>query len=383
MKKLLSLTLAFGILLSLVVPAKAAIPSGWGGEASGSGYEYKLEHSKSVSHTGRASLYVYFPMDYKPNHYISLRGGGASLSDSKRYIMEYYYKGLMSWKWVWDWTTIEYMPNNSAEDWTKHTIVFTPDKSGGYLGNLIDGRCDGYIDDITIFELDDDGNKVGENLCTYGDFEMGDFEPCKPVSNVETESGDKMVTLSWTNPTDKDFDYVDIYMVEDDESETFLTSAIPELDETGVKEEISSCTIENLDNDKLYIFKLYAIDKGDNKSEAVQSFGKPVINVFYTGEITAEKAGSVITELSSGTITVKSALTNNTSDEAIEAVLVAAVYKDNTLIGINSYKAEIPVGESAELSADIEVPADSEGCELYGYLWDGNYNILSESLILK
>jgi len=381
MKKIFSVAVVLSVLLSLLaIPAKAAMPSGWGYSQSGSGYDFEIAHEKSVAYNGRASLHIMFDAPYTANHYLQITGPG-SLEEGKTYLFEFWFLGEAQWKWSWDWTTLDYTPQNIAEDWTKYSFTFTPNMTGGWLRNYVDSYCDYYIDDVAIYEIGEDGELVGENLCEYGDFESGDFTPPGAVSAVESESFDSAVALSWTNPKDGDFSHVEIYSVEEDGTETLVAEATPGIDADGAIEKRSSCTVENLENGKVYIFNVYAVDTGDNLSAPFQSFGKPVILPYYAGEIKAEFEGEV---LAGADVTVSTTLINNTSEESICAYLVAAIYQNGSLTDMEIFPAEVSKGDPAkDFIIPVSIPETAENVELCCYFWDQNYQPLSEGLIVK
>lgn len=386
MKKIIS-SLIMSACLVIGLNAYAAMPSNW--KLSGSNYADKcvIKHEKTETYEGNGALYIKWDSGYVANTYAHILCRSFSLETGKTYRLGFYAKTVsgerMFAKWAWDWTDIYRASAEAgleAEEWTYYSQDFTPKTSGAWMGLFIDSKCEYYMDNVTLYELDENGEPVGENIMINGDFESGDFIPCGDVSNVSTKPLDSSVLLSWDNPTDSDFSYVNVYAVnEETGEETFAVSAIPESGETR-----SSVIVGDLENDKLYTFRLYAVDTGDNLSGGVSTFGLPVVDRYYADDVKVKRTdnGKEISAITSGALEVFTNVTNNTYDEGLTAILISTLYKDGKLVTAVSDKQDIAVGESADLSAQITVP-EGEGYELCSYIWNGQGKILAKSIVLK
>lgn len=91
-----------------------------------------------------------------------------------------------------------------------------------------------------------------------------------PVTNLEAIADNASVTLSWTNPSDKDFDFVRI-QYEDQKIDTYKKTV----------------TIHNLTNEVSYVFHVFAFDKNGNQSASKSIVAKPekVTNTVYPTNI--------------------------------------------------------------------------------------------------
>ncbi len=382
MKKIISLILTSACLMT-GANAFAAMPSNW--QLGGSDYEDKsvIRHEKSEVYEGKGALYVKWNKDYVSDTYAHILCRSFSLESGKRYRLGFYAKtapgAKLFIKWSWDWTDI-FRTDEGNEDWTYYYADFAPDKSGAWLGLFADSTCEYYMDNVTIFELDEEGNPVGDNIMVNGDFENGDFVPCGDVSNVSSKAMDSSVELSWDNPEDSDFSYVNIYR-EDEETgeEIFMVSATP-----VPGEKRSSVVVKGLENGKFYTFRVYAVDSGENESSGVTSFGIPEISDYYADDVKVKRLDNnkEISAIVSGNLEAFTSVQNNTFEDGMTAVLISVLYKDGKTVSAVCDKKEIAVGETADFSVQVTVPSGS-GYKLCSYIWNGQGKILAKSKVLN
>lgn len=364
--------------------AQAAFPVGVGTASNNIGAV--IRHEKSVAYEGKGSLYINCESEVKPNMYAYITMRQCELDSSKKYRLSFYVKskdgGRAYFKWMWDWDVIRLGSNNDCADWTSVSYEFTPPKNGNWLSLIIDDKCNYYMDNVSICEIDENGVEIGDNLMSNGGFEKGDFEPCGDVSEVETNPLDSAVELKWKNPLDADFKQVDIYLLDTETSEeTFIKTVVPEK-ENGVAQSYTTAVVDGLENDKLYFFKLYAIDDGDNMPNGVKTFGKPIGDDYYITDFKALSGGNEITSLTSGDIRISAEFKNNKIADGMIVRLISVLYSGDSLIAVSADEKQAGKDTSASLTNSITVPETLDGLALYSFIWDDKGNILHNSLNL-
>jgi hypothetical protein len=132
---------------------------------------------------------------------------------------------------------------STSEDHKEWILSITVTKSGElYLS----------ISGIYGFE---DGNEIGP-LIVKGDDPPG---PVSDLTVVQTKTSDTEITLTWTNPTDADFDHVNI---------SWIATSEPDAEPKQAGEvKGTSYTAEDLKPDTQYKFTVKAVDKAGNESD--------------------------------------------------------------------------------------------------------------------
>lgn len=381
MKKAIIPAVLLSVLLSTSV--YAAMPTGVS-VGNNNISDSDLKHEKNVAYEGKACLYVRCGSPYTSNRYMQIHFSQDSMSSSKKYRLSYYVKGKDgggAWCiWRWGWTDVAKL-QTSCPDWTYVSYDFTPPSDGTGLTLFVDSQCNYYLDNLSVKELDGDGLETGDNLIIYGDFESGDFEPCSDVSDVSVSPVDGGVEFTWKNPTDDDFKRVDFYKYDKETGdEVFLKSVTPEKDGAGF-EAYTTATIDGLENEKIYYFKIYAIDSGDNLPAGVEAYGMPIRDEYYVKDFKATLADDEITALSGGEVSVSAKFSNNKGEDKVVR-LISVLKKGNKPIAVKAEEKTVAVGEEESFGNTISVPENTEGLTLQSFIWDGDGNILRNSLIL-
>jgi uncharacterized repeat protein (TIGR02543 family) len=90
--------------------------------------------------------------------------------------------------------------------------------------------------------------------------DLQDVIPPGDISNLEIITGDSEVTLSWANPSDNDFHYVEIWYGENDNLQLFNGEV-----------ESEGTLISSLNNGKTYSFLIKSFDTNGNPSDGVST----------------------------------------------------------------------------------------------------------------
>lgn len=170
---------------------------------------------------------------------------------------------LLSWK------------NPSDEDFVKVEVTFEPEDQditqpiylkgdAGEISSICIENLENNIEyTFYITGIDSNNNKSETVSIESTPKEPVDETPPEPVTYLTATPGDRSVLLSWTNPTDEDFQMVKILFTPVSES---VLQPIYIQGEAG---KTSSVCIENLRNNVEYTFSCISIDKNNNQSQAV------------------------------------------------------------------------------------------------------------------
>lgn len=97
------------------------------------------------------------------------------------------------------------------------------------------------------------------------------------VTNLTAESGDRYIRLSWANPIDEDFDYVEIWYGIGNTDIIFTGEIRPE-----------GTILADLENDNEYTVRVITSDNLDNKSEGI------ILNIFTLDTIPPENVENLL-----------------------------------------------------------------------------------------
>ena len=384
-KKLFALLLVSLLGCMFFAPAYAAGDLGdyWSERRSNVTEELGYMHlDKNESYEGQASMRVYFQNGYTSNTYVKLESSQSiSFDPDKTYLFECYAKSYragskMFGKLVWDWTALGNIDVSDTE-WTYFSRTFKPSTTSNKFGIVFENQCNGWIDNLSIRVLDDEGNPTGANLLQNGGFEMGDFEPPANVTDFDTQGLDGSVILSWRTPADEDLSAINIYEF-NEEAESLVATVTPE-------GETSELRIDNLENGNVYYYRICAQDLAYNESAGIEIYGAPIIDEYYTEPIIAEAGSERIESLQQGDITLSTTVANNRGGNDFTAALITAVYDGMRLTEFKISQAVIPENESARLENMISIPEAHENFRVESYLWSDTVNMesLGESRILE
>ncbi|MGN0178149.1 MAG: hypothetical protein ACI4DY_01740, partial [Monoglobaceae bacterium] len=221
-----------------------------------------------------------------------------------------------------------------------------------------------WIDDVECYELDENGEKIGDNMVVNGDFEgllKAEEASIRSLSATEENGG---ATLTWKNGGAK-FGGVDIYQKVFDNYEYRGT----------LNDGISLLKMSGLDPGGEYSFRLVPFN-----TDRVSGSGAEVSLTTLVPEIDINKPsltldGKTVREIKgAGRYKLSISAKNNVLDEGLKYEVIAALYdKDDTLIGVSSAAANVlKRPERAPYSTKeiyIDVPED-EGSYLEVYVID-------------
>ncbi|MCR4954664.1 MAG: DUF4959 domain-containing protein, partial [Treponema sp.] len=162
--------------------------------------------------------------------------------------------------------------NPSDDDFYKVQITFTPEvqeiiqpivikgEKNKASSTTISGLENNTEYKFWLITLDNTLNK-SQGVCAK--VTPVDLTPPVQINNVTAVSRDKSVILSWINPNDIDFDFVEISFTPENAK---ITQPVVV---HSSSEKNASYTISELENDTEYTFTLFAVDKSLNKSTGV------------------------------------------------------------------------------------------------------------------
>ena len=163
--------------------------------------------------------------------------------------------------------------NPSDKDFCKVIITFTTSKQNTSQNIIINAQrgdvAEYNIYNLTnneeytfkLFTIDENGNKSKGVSITATPKAPVDLTPPAEVTNLLMEAGDGLVKLSWLNPTDDDFSYVEISF---SPSENNITQPIIR---QGIKGKTDSITLEGLRNGIEYVVTVISVDDSGNKTK--------------------------------------------------------------------------------------------------------------------
>lgn len=264
----------------------------------------------------------------------------------------------------WSPATNLYQNEAKISDWKEYTLDMTNTNKQKKPVLQIEGAVDAvWIDDLSIYELDDDNQPIGENLLTYGDFEF-------TVGNLDYNDE----VLSWAEPDCNGYEGTNVYKVLPDGTRIKLnedlipagTNSFPvpkDSEFEGSYEMVVSTVISGKESSGVKYTVTGAID--------------------YYGTVLSI-GGKVTDVLTSGSVTVTQSICNNYKGDEFKVTLILVLYKNNALCEMVSAEKTVPQNsQKTTISKTINIPGD--GYELRVFLWDDaeNMEILKDCDIYK
>ncbi len=106
--------------------------------------------------------------------------------------------------------------SETRNDWCYYYYDTKAEESAACEGNFLlvfdEMSNEAIIDNISIYELGENGEPIGENLFTVGDFEGVNASDCKPVADLELTKRTNDTLVSWTEPDSESFAAVKLYI---------------------------------------------------------------------------------------------------------------------------------------------------------------------------
>lgn len=135
------------------------------------------------------------------------------------------------------------------------------DKKWTFVISATDETANGIY---TVAAIDEAGREEAEQI-TINNF---DFTAPAKVTNINGKYENGLIELTWTNPTDDDFDKIEITYSSSDDGLTYDSESIPKF---VSKEKTNETFGNNIDgvNNASYKFKFISIDKLGNRRETI------------------------------------------------------------------------------------------------------------------
>lgn len=173
-----------------------------------------------------------------------------------------------------------------------------------------------YLDDITLYKIEDGVLADNVNLLENGDFET--VTEIQPVKSYTAVTGDGKVNISWELPSDANCAGVNVYVNNQLKGSFFAGK--------------NEATIGGLVNGRKNDIRLVTINTGAAPvGESVEFKVIPKADAYSIDEIILKKNGTRVGRLSEGTFTVETAVRNNRSATMNDVMLVTALYVDGEM----------------------------------------------------
>ena len=292
--------------------------------------------------------------------------------EDKKYLVEFYYKaagcpGGNGVRFVFksDVNTefSSFLSKGETEEWTKFSRVLDGEKLCSENPQNTIPRIfvttavrELYIDDFSMYEIDSENNKVGENLLADGDFDWQEnAEIPSEVGNINASGGNERVKLTWDN-TDKSYKYVYIYQKNKDEN---ILRKIVKSEENST--EISGSAGES------YIIKTVSeegrFSNGTDvnlNSELYEIYG---VKLIQNGVVTDKPAA--------GKITVSANVKNNSMGENFDFCMIVAAFCEDELVSVKKVQKNIKKGIGELAAASVNIPDGwNDNCRICVYFWN-------------
>lgn len=245
---------------------------------------------------------------------------------------------------------------NTVADWQQFTKDAKPKAETDRvlqfdLRNVVE---DFWLDDLTVYELDADGNPTGNNLVEgIGSIDAVAEKPAELAAGEVTNSVNSAM-VRWTAADDAA--YVAVY-------DKAVGTEVPI---AYVPAEMGYVELANLTGGNTYNFLLKAVNsEGRESANGVSATAQPLPEDLIVSDFTVNTSG--------GTANVSIDIKNNGMGDDFTAQLIVAVYEGEDILknvkatGITKIAQTGASASPVTLTQSITVPA---GCTLKVYLWD-------------
>lgn len=244
----------------------------------------------------------------------------------------------------------------NTADWSEFTVDAKPSATTKrvLLFNLLDCAEDFWLDDLTVYELDTDGNPTGDNLVEgIGSIDAVAEKPAELTAGEVTNSVNSAM-LRWTAADDAA--YVAVY-------DKAVGTEVPI---AYVPAGMGYVELANLNGGNTYNFLLKAVNsEGRESANGVSETAQPLPEELIVSDFTVSTSG--------GTANVSIDIKNNGMGDDFTAQLIVAVYEGEDILknvkatGITKIEQTGASAIPVTLTQSITVPT---GCTLKVYLWD-------------
>ena len=339
---------------------------GWNLQIDDKAYKFRGEYRIDSQDAYDGNYSAYFRVDHALESYVYMcLTRDVQLEGEKRYCFSYWFKSEDYGKDSSRFSFFDFAIN----DRQKVVISDTENPNGewhnvkAYYNSAAAAtkriqiwiECYGslWLDNIEVYEVDEENNKIGENLLTGGSnktdgsFESAEFskKPDKPEGCV-AEAKFRGADISWKN--DKDIDSVRIYKGEE------LLMTVPY---SKGKAEITG-----LDYGQ-NVLKICNVSKYGAESERV---GVTVNTLAYSVSIPKFSK----TSISKGDLKTSVNIANDGTED-VKIALITVLYNGKKLEKMDFVSADVGTGEEKELSVTINIP-NTPGADysVAAYVWD-------------
>lgn len=216
-------------------------------------------------------------------------------------------------------------------DWKYVEYDYTYDRQN-ILWMILDGEADAlWYDDITCYELDENGEPTGENLLRNGDFEGLVSTDTSQIKNLTATAGSGTVTLKWDIPNDN-YSGANIYQL-----------VFGEYEFRGrVDSNISEITLSGLSKDKEYTYKVVPVNNCNLEGEGASATVTTLFPDYEFGTAILLRDDTQETKVNgAGTYSVSLPVKNNLLSEGFAYEQLVGVYKDGILVNVYSTKETV------------------------------------------
>lgn len=344
--------------------------SGWK-EAVNAQLYTKLTQTAKDKHSGEAALLVRAYLD-APLSNTYMRFGPDLKEELKadgKYLFSYWRKGknVKALKTVIADNDITDTVGNS--DWQEIKHTFT----GNYLPlfKFETGMEELYIDDVCLYELDEDDNIIGENLLVNGGFEDGfDKTTAGEVSDVVYTTKLDTGKITWSGEP-QEAEYILVYNKYGNEE--FLRAIVLK----GVKE-------VELDADAAPEVILKTMTASGTESQGIAAVSTPAALEIAAPIVKIN--GEIAESLSAGTINITRKIKNNAQSDDTTAVMIAGIYEGDLLKQYKVCSKLLPkTGNAVTYTLELNLDAVGEKIALKIFTWDSmtSRRSMAEPIILK
>ncbi len=331
---------------------------------------------ENVAHSGEASVRLFFRYSQQSSLYVNFKQAVA-LKKGHKYRFSFWTRAeeANTWSTSYAWSKYEgypgdrvYVTEDKTHGWKKYEFIKVPDGSengSDFMINIDRPTYAIWLDDFECYELDENGNKIGENLIKNPDFESDviNAEPT-PIASLTGEGGDGKATLSWSKSDDA---YIKLYMLVDGKYVNIGT-----FDAAGK----NNITVSSLGNDTEYTFAVSSVSASLVESEKTICKVATVAPQYRIGKASLNGDGKVI----AGDNKVKIKLENIKQPDGFKAEVMAFVKKGNMIVKAAAGKFDLAQGASEDVELTLNIPNIDDGdYTISAYVWDDfeTMNILS------
>ena len=316
---------------------------------------------ENVSHSGEASLRVSFSSPTVSNLFFKFLQN-VDFELGHKYYISFWTRGEKAgglvgrygWKPFDDGGSFSGSDNNY--DWMRRefTLTYNDKANSDELFFIVQEATHAlWIDDFEVYEIDESGNKIGNNLVKNPGFER-DASLSEPaaISNFRGTPGDGKVILSWDG--NKSCEAIRLYRLVN--GKYVLIGQFDNSPKSGI-------AVGGLENEKEEVFAVTSMNKWFGESEKTVCTVTPIAPDYRIGKT------QIIGGFKQGDNTVSVKIDNNKLENDFCAEVMAVVRKGLMMTEIKNEKLVLKKGESKTAELTVNIP-DTENYSVSVYIWD-------------